>query len=175
MRILEDFIHLIGEAQKPFQSFLVVTNNLSKYHRGLVRHRTKHTPSRSQFACGCPVITIQREPVSAVSSAINFPMKGRRGMKDWARTAEDKLYIPKEVFTNPTDGTKARGAFHETQREVSHRTNVAVARRARTGKARGLGGSTDTIWIVSWRFTIKTSQKCGAKSTCSSHRLKKVS
>lgn len=32
MRILEDFIHLIGEAQKPFQSFLVVTNNLSKCH-----------------------------------------------------------------------------------------------------------------------------------------------
>lgn len=30
MRIIEDFIHLIGEAQKPFQSFLVVTNNLSK-------------------------------------------------------------------------------------------------------------------------------------------------
>uniref|UniRef100_A0A3P8WBR7 Adhesion G protein-coupled receptor B2 n=1 Tax=Cynoglossus semilaevis TaxID=244447 RepID=A0A3P8WBR7_CYNSE len=77
MRILEDFIHLIGEAQKPFQSFLVVTNNL--------------------------MITIQREPVSAVSSDINFPMKGRRGMKDWARTAEDKLYIPKEVFTIPTE------------------------------------------------------------------------
>ncbi|XP_074542246.1 adhesion G protein-coupled receptor B2 isoform X5 [Halichoeres trimaculatus] len=80
MRILEDFIHLIGEAQKPFQSFLVVTNNL--------------------------MITIQREPVSAVSSDINFPMKGRRGMKDWARTAEDKLYIPKEVFTAPTEETE---------------------------------------------------------------------
>ncbi|MEQ2264576.1 Adhesion G protein-coupled receptor B2, partial [Xenotaenia resolanae] len=77
MRILEDFIHFIGEAQKPFQSFLTVTNNL--------------------------MITIQREPVSAVSSDINFPMKGRRGMKDWARTAEDKLYIPKEVFTNPAE------------------------------------------------------------------------
>ncbi|XP_057683310.1 adhesion G protein-coupled receptor B2 isoform X2 [Corythoichthys intestinalis] len=77
MRILEDFIHLIGEAQKPFQSFLIVTNNL--------------------------MITIQREPVSAVSSDINFPMKGRRGMKDWARTAEDKLYIPKEVFTVPNE------------------------------------------------------------------------
>ncbi|KAJ0054867.1 hypothetical protein NL108_006316, partial [Boleophthalmus pectinirostris] len=82
MRILEDFIHLIGEAQKPFQSFLVVTNNL--------------------------MITIQREPVSAVSSDINFPMKGRRGMKDWARTAEDKLYIPKEVFTIPTEGKSDR-------------------------------------------------------------------
>ncbi|XP_067361236.1 adhesion G protein-coupled receptor B2 isoform X2 [Channa argus] len=86
MRILEDFIHLIGEAQKPFQSFLVVTNNL--------------------------MITIQREPVSAVSSDINFPMKGRRGMKDWARTAEDKLYIPKEVFTIPTEG---RGTKTETE------------------------------------------------------------
>lgn len=32
MRILEDFIHLIGESQKPFQSFLVVTNNLSTCH-----------------------------------------------------------------------------------------------------------------------------------------------
>lgn len=32
MRTLEDFIHLIGEAQKPFQSFLVATNNLSKCH-----------------------------------------------------------------------------------------------------------------------------------------------
>ncbi|XP_077599021.1 brain-specific angiogenesis inhibitor 2 isoform X19 [Stigmatopora nigra] len=77
MRILEDFIHLIGESQKPFQSFLIVTNNL--------------------------MITIQREPVSAVSSDINFPMKGRRGMKDWAKTAEDKLYIPKEVFTVPNE------------------------------------------------------------------------
>ncbi|XP_078124591.1 adhesion G protein-coupled receptor B2-like [Sander vitreus] len=80
MRIVEDFIHLIGEAQKPFQSFLVVTNNL--------------------------MITVQREPVSAVSSDINFPMKGRRGMKDWARTAEDKLYIPKEVFTIPAEETE---------------------------------------------------------------------
>uniref|UniRef100_A0A672QN49 Adhesion G protein-coupled receptor B2 n=1 Tax=Sinocyclocheilus grahami TaxID=75366 RepID=A0A672QN49_SINGR len=78
MQVLEDFIHLIGDAQKPFQSFLVVTNNL--------------------------IITIQREPVSAVSSDINFPMKGRRGMKDWARSADDKLFIPKEVFTLSSDG-----------------------------------------------------------------------
>lgn len=60
----------------------------------------------------CPVITIQREPVSAVSSDINFPMKGRRGMKDWARTAEDKLFIPKEVFTNPTEGRRTKTEIH---------------------------------------------------------------
>ncbi|XP_023687830.1 adhesion G protein-coupled receptor B2 isoform X4 [Paramormyrops kingsleyae] len=73
MRVVEDFIHLVGEAQKAFQSSLFSTNNL--------------------------MITIQREPVSAVSSDINFPMKGRRGVKDWARYSEDKLFIPKEVFT----------------------------------------------------------------------------
>uniref|UniRef100_A0A673ZE43 Adhesion G protein-coupled receptor B2 n=1 Tax=Salmo trutta TaxID=8032 RepID=A0A673ZE43_SALTR len=84
MRILEDFIHLIGDDQKPFQSFLVVTNNL--------------------------MITIQREPVTAVSSDINFPMKGRRGMKDWARSAEDKLYIPKEVFTLTSDERESKTA-----------------------------------------------------------------
>ncbi|KAJ7991572.1 hypothetical protein DPEC_G00285260 [Dallia pectoralis] len=85
MHILEDFIHLIGEDQKPFQSFLVVTNNL--------------------------MITIQREPVTAVSSDINFPMKGRRGMKDWARNAEDKLYIPKEVFTLASEETETETSY----------------------------------------------------------------
>ncbi|XP_043938669.1 adhesion G protein-coupled receptor B2 isoform X2 [Protopterus annectens] len=73
MKVVEDFIHLIGDALKPFQSSLIVTDNL--------------------------VISIQREPVSAVSSDINFPMKGRRGMKEWARYSDDKLFIPKEVFS----------------------------------------------------------------------------
>ncbi|XP_058853313.1 adhesion G protein-coupled receptor B2-like isoform X2 [Acipenser ruthenus] len=73
MRVVEDFIHLIGDALKAFQSSLIVTDNL--------------------------VISIQREPVTAVSSDVHFPTKGRRGMKDWARSSEDKLFIPKEVFT----------------------------------------------------------------------------
>ncbi|XP_069079403.1 adhesion G protein-coupled receptor B2 isoform X5 [Pleurodeles waltl] len=73
MKVVEDFIHLVGDALKAFQSSLIVTDNL--------------------------VISIQREPVSAVSSDINFPMKGRRGMNDWARNSEDKLFIPKEVLS----------------------------------------------------------------------------
>lgn len=84
-----------------------------------------------------PVITIQREPVSAVSSDINFPMKGRRGMKDWARTAEDKLYIPKEVFTNPTEGKRSKAVAHcqgflllvYTTQPVSHRMYCAQEHR----------------------------------------------
>jgi len=55
------------------------------------------------------VISIQREPVSAVSSDINFPMKGRRGMKDWARSSEDKLFIPREVLSLASAGEAAPG------------------------------------------------------------------
>lgn len=47
-------------------------------------------------------------------------------MKDWARTAEDKLYIPKEVFTNPTDGTRAGGCI-QASRQTSLVALVAVA------------------------------------------------
>ncbi|XP_014113907.1 PREDICTED: adhesion G protein-coupled receptor B2 [Pseudopodoces humilis] len=78
MKVVEDFIHLVGNALKAFQSSLIVTDNL--------------------------VTSIQREPVSAVSSDINFPMKGRRGMKDWARSSEDKLFIPREVLSLTSAG-----------------------------------------------------------------------
>ncbi|XP_056651233.1 adhesion G protein-coupled receptor B2 isoform X13 [Monodelphis domestica] len=78
LRVVEDFIHLVGDALKAFQSSLIVTDNL--------------------------VISIQREPVSAVSSDITFPMRGRRGMKDWARHSEDRLFVPKEVLSLPSSG-----------------------------------------------------------------------
>ncbi|NWS76793.1 AGRB2 protein, partial [Crotophaga sulcirostris] len=83
MKVVEDFIHLVGGALKAFQSSLIVTDNL--------------------------VISIQREPVTAVSSDINFPMKGRRGMKDWARSSEDKLFIPREVLSLASAGETALG------------------------------------------------------------------
>ncbi|NXU36207.1 AGRB2 protein, partial [Drymodes brunneopygia] len=82
MKVVEDFIHLVGNALKAFQSSLIVTDNL--------------------------VTSIQREPVSAVSSDINFPMKGRRGMKDWARSSEDKLFIPREVLSLASAGERGR-------------------------------------------------------------------
>ncbi|OCT92172.1 hypothetical protein XELAEV_18015227mg [Xenopus laevis] len=94
MKVLEDYIHLIGDALKPFQSSIIVTENL--------------------------VISIQREPVSAVSSDINFPMKGRRGMNDWARNSEDKLFIPKEVLSLPP--TEAEDSAYFVIGAVLYRT-----------------------------------------------------
>ncbi|XP_012929762.1 adhesion G protein-coupled receptor B2 isoform X9 [Heterocephalus glaber] len=81
LRVVEDFIHLVGDALKAFQSSLIVTDNL--------------------------VISIQREPISAVSSDITFPMRGRRGMKDWVRHSEDRLFLPKEVLSLSSPGNPA--------------------------------------------------------------------
>lgn len=53
------------------------------------------------------VISIQREPISAVSSDITFPMRGRRGMKDWVRHSEDRLFLPKEVLSLSSPGKPA--------------------------------------------------------------------
>lgn len=56
------------------------------------------------------MISIQREPVSAVSSDITFPMRGRRGMKDWVRHSEDRLFLPKEVLSLSSPGKPAASA-----------------------------------------------------------------
>ncbi|KAL4624102.1 adhesion G protein-coupled receptor B2-like isoform X1 [Arapaima gigas] len=85
LQVVDDFIHLLGEAQRVFHTSLIVTDNL--------------------------VVTIQREPVSAISSDIHFPMKGRRGMKDWARSSQDKIFIPKEVFKLASEESEDSSSF----------------------------------------------------------------
>lgn len=68
------------------------------------------SPSASGVPCPpspTAVISIQREPISAVSSDITFPMRGRRGMKDWVRHSEDRLFLPKEVLSLSAPGKPA--------------------------------------------------------------------
>ncbi|KAF4795919.1 adhesion G protein-coupled receptor B3-like protein [Turdus rufiventris] len=45
------------------------------------------------------VASIQKLPAASVLTDINFPMKGRKGMVDWARNSEDRVVIPKNIFT----------------------------------------------------------------------------
>lgn len=45
------------------------------------------------------VASIQKLPAASVLTDINFPMKGRKGMVDWARNSEDRVVIPKSIFT----------------------------------------------------------------------------
>ncbi|XP_061675917.1 adhesion G protein-coupled receptor B1-like [Syngnathoides biaculeatus] len=76
-RLIEDFVDVIGLKMKDFQDMYEVTDNL--------------------------VLSIHKRPM--VSNAdISFPMKGWRGMMDWARNLEDRVTIPKHIlFTRKPD------------------------------------------------------------------------
>uniref|UniRef100_A0A7N6A631 Adhesion G protein-coupled receptor B1a n=1 Tax=Anabas testudineus TaxID=64144 RepID=A0A7N6A631_ANATE len=57
----------------------------------------------SDFLCFCvSVLSIHKRPVVGHAD-ISFPMKGWRGMVDWARSSEDRVTIPKNILS--TDGT----------------------------------------------------------------------
>lgn len=61
----------------------------------------------SPCLCVCviaAVASIQRLPAVSVMTDINFPMKGRKGMVDWARNSEDKVVIPKGLFISQSAG-----------------------------------------------------------------------
>uniref|UniRef100_A0A3Q2YZ96 Adhesion G protein-coupled receptor B3 n=1 Tax=Hippocampus comes TaxID=109280 RepID=A0A3Q2YZ96_HIPCM len=74
MQVIEEFIHIVGLGMKDFHNAYLMTGNL--------------------------VASIQRLPAVSVMTDINFPMKGRKGMVDWARNSEDKVVIPKALFVS---------------------------------------------------------------------------
>uniref|UniRef100_A0A672G4Z2 Adhesion G protein-coupled receptor B1a n=1 Tax=Salarias fasciatus TaxID=181472 RepID=A0A672G4Z2_SALFA len=71
-RLVEDFVDVIGLRMKDFQDMYEVTDNL--------------------------VLSIHKRPVVGHAD-ISFPMKGWRGMVDWARSSEDRVTIPKNILT----------------------------------------------------------------------------
>ncbi|XP_024866488.1 adhesion G protein-coupled receptor B1 isoform X1 [Kryptolebias marmoratus] len=71
-RLMEDFVDVIGLRMKDFQDMYEVTDNL--------------------------VLSIHKRPVMGHAD-INFPMKGWRGMVDWARNSEDRVSIPKNILS----------------------------------------------------------------------------
>ncbi|XP_037308845.2 adhesion G protein-coupled receptor B1 isoform X8 [Pungitius pungitius] len=70
-RLLEDFVDVIGLRMKDFQDMYEVTDNL--------------------------VLSVHKRPVVGHAD-ISFPMKGWRGMVDWARSSEDRVTIPKNIL-----------------------------------------------------------------------------
>uniref|UniRef100_A0A8D3AN70 Adhesion G protein-coupled receptor B1a n=1 Tax=Scophthalmus maximus TaxID=52904 RepID=A0A8D3AN70_SCOMX len=71
-RLVEDFVDVIGLRMKDFQDMYEVTDNL--------------------------VLSIHKRPVTGHAD-ISFPMKGWRGMVDWARSSEDRVTIPKNILS----------------------------------------------------------------------------
>uniref|UniRef100_A0AAY4BJU8 Adhesion G protein-coupled receptor B3 n=1 Tax=Denticeps clupeoides TaxID=299321 RepID=A0AAY4BJU8_9TELE len=78
MQVIEEFIHIVGLGMKDFHNAYLMTGNL--------------------------VASIQRLPAVSMMTDINFPMKGRKGMVDWARNSEDKVVIPKGIFIPQSAG-----------------------------------------------------------------------
>ncbi|XP_039661585.1 adhesion G protein-coupled receptor B1 isoform X3 [Perca fluviatilis] len=71
-RLVEDFVDVIGLRMKDFQDMYEVTDNL--------------------------VLSVHKRPVAGHAD-IGFPMKGWRGMADWARSSEDRVTIPKNILS----------------------------------------------------------------------------
>ncbi|XP_029694965.1 adhesion G protein-coupled receptor B1 isoform X8 [Takifugu rubripes] len=83
-RLVEDFVDVIGLRMKAFQDMYEVTDNL--------------------------VLSIHKRPVAAHGD-INFPMKGWRGMVDWARSSEDRVTIPKNIVSTDKTDTDETSTF----------------------------------------------------------------
>uniref|UniRef100_W5L1S8 Adhesion G protein-coupled receptor B1 n=1 Tax=Astyanax mexicanus TaxID=7994 RepID=W5L1S8_ASTMX len=70
-RLVEDFVDVISLRMKDFQDTYEVTDNLV-------------------------MLSIHKRPVAGTAD-ISFPMKGWRGMVDWARNSEDRVTISKNI------------------------------------------------------------------------------
>ncbi|XP_049587822.1 adhesion G protein-coupled receptor B1 isoform X3 [Syngnathus scovelli] len=75
-RLIEDFVDVIGLRMKDFQDMYEVTDNI--------------------------VLSIHKRPMLS-NADISFPMKGWRGMVDWARNTEDRVIIPKHILLTDSD------------------------------------------------------------------------
>uniref|UniRef100_S4RH67 Adhesion G protein-coupled receptor B3 n=1 Tax=Petromyzon marinus TaxID=7757 RepID=S4RH67_PETMA len=85
MKIVEDFIHVMGNGIKNAQTFYLVTENL--------------------------VINIYKFLITEDNTDIIFPMKGRNGMVEWARNLEDKMVVPKYVISSLPSVYLEKGEF----------------------------------------------------------------
>ncbi|XP_037829475.1 adhesion G protein-coupled receptor B3 isoform X7 [Kryptolebias marmoratus] len=85
MQVIEEFIHIVGLGMKDFHNAYLMTGNL--------------------------VASIQRLPAVSGMIDINFPMKGRKGMVDWARNSEDKVVIPKGLFVSQSADMEGSPVF----------------------------------------------------------------
>ncbi|XP_039507940.1 adhesion G protein-coupled receptor B1 isoform X10 [Pimephales promelas] len=83
-RLVEDFVDVISLRMKDFQDTYEVTDNL--------------------------VLSIHKRPVAG-NADITFPMKGWRGMVDWARNSEDKVRVAKNILVTGNPDEDDASAF----------------------------------------------------------------
>ncbi|XP_033830993.1 adhesion G protein-coupled receptor B1-like [Periophthalmus magnuspinnatus] len=81
LRLVEDFVNMIGMQMSGFQDIYEVTENL--------------------------VMSIHKRPTST-NSNFTFPVKGWRGMLDWVRSSEEKITVSRDALSlEQADGNDA--------------------------------------------------------------------
>uniref|UniRef100_A0A3Q3QH83 Adhesion G protein-coupled receptor B1b n=1 Tax=Monopterus albus TaxID=43700 RepID=A0A3Q3QH83_MONAL len=81
LRLVEDFVNMIGMQMSGFQDIYEVTENL--------------------------VLSIHKRPTTT-SSNFTFPVKGWRGMLEWVRTSEERLTVSRDALSiEQSDGNDA--------------------------------------------------------------------
>ncbi|KAG8441560.1 hypothetical protein GDO86_010659, partial [Hymenochirus boettgeri] len=83
-KLIEEFIEVIGFRMKDFKDSYQVTDNL--------------------------VLSIFKRPANSATD-ISFPMKGWRGMGDWARNSEDKVVVSKSLLSIEDTDTEDSSIF----------------------------------------------------------------
>ncbi|CAM9508312.1 unnamed protein product [Lampetra planeri] len=78
MKIVENFIHIVGAGIKSVHTSYLITENI--------------------------VISIRKLFIMEETADITFPVKARRGMVEWARNTEDKVTISKATLSSFTSG-----------------------------------------------------------------------
>lgn len=105
------------------------------------------------------VLSVHKRPVVGHAD-ISFPMKGWRGMVDWARSSEDRVTIPKNILSTGKPG-KSCGSSHVSLPLRHNPTAEPVGIHVTTDKNNESPGllmnvSFDSILITAFWFWIQS-------------------
>uniref|UniRef100_A0A8C4HXR7 Adhesion G protein-coupled receptor B3 n=1 Tax=Dicentrarchus labrax TaxID=13489 RepID=A0A8C4HXR7_DICLA len=91
--------------------FQIISNLLEEENKEKWEDAQKVIFLRWSVCLNSAVASIQRLPAVSVMTDINFPMKGRKGMVEWARNSEDKVVIPKGLFVSQSADMEGSPVF----------------------------------------------------------------
>ncbi|XP_010180516.1 PREDICTED: brain-specific angiogenesis inhibitor 1-like [Mesitornis unicolor] len=116
-RLVEDFIDVIGFRMKDFRDSYQVTDNLAwnllpDDATEAKKYRWVHDGIR-KIHKGKVHWWLLKSMSSAYNAAtdITFPMKGWRGMVDWAKNSEDKVTVSKSILSSGLTATDDSSVF----------------------------------------------------------------
>lgn len=101
------------------------------------------------ISCFSPVLGIHKLPANAATD-ITFPMKGWRGMVDWAKNSEDKVTVSKSILSSGLSG----------RQHSQHKFIFPSFSKSNSFRLPGLQILFQISWICSQMFGHQSIDKC---------------